>query len=308
MFNKMKLQKILNKDSIQGYQIISPSKEFKKKFPKKFIYSLMINDKLLTGCNSTLPILIQLPITRGFIFTYNNKLPKTIGFNDKDILQNSTYPECLDQFYPSSNNDIDLILKCLPKQTLEITPAFNEELVIRTNSLRMFKRKDYNDAISNPKNIDKEIQKNIMELINTNLKKYDNVEEWIEHVIKKCPTGCDGYPVKFFNEITKSNLNNSVTKNQVFVTYDYRPYKWGNSFDTDYKFENLVSVAIEDAFESPDLNITIYNNYNNIINRMKEILDKDKLPYKYDNKKNSISLDLKTLRKLDMEYQLTDFL
>ena len=210
MFNKMKLQKILNKDSLQGYQIINPSKEFKKKYPKKFIFSLMFNNKVLTGCNNTLPIITQLPICVGYIFTYSSKLPKTLGFIDKDIMSNSTYPDCLDSFYPSSQNDIDLIMKCIPKETVEITPAFNEEMIVRTNTLKMFKRKDYNDAIHNSKDIDKEIQKNILELINHNLDTYDTVEQWVEHIIQKCPTGCDGHPIKFYKNITKQI--GSVTK------------------------------------------------------------------------------------------------
>ena len=310
---KMKLKKILDTESLQGYQIIDPTVAFKKKYNKKYIVSIKLLDKEFNDCTNTLPFFLSVPIVRGYIFTYNSKIPKfRILHDDEDDSEkfdNSTYPECLDQYFPSADKDnVDIIFKCIPKNDKIVSPRFVESLIIRSDSLHLLERKSYEDALSHKNGISKTISEKLLKLLNTNLSTYKNMQEWIERVVDTCPLDVEGDPIKFPDEITMKDINEDVKHDDIFVMYDYRPTKSSKSRKTDYDYENLLETSIEDAFEDPELPIKVFDNYNGILERMKKECDSQRIEYKYDKKNNCIVIAFKNLRKLKMTYDMTDFL
>lgn len=297
IFKKMRLKKILDTSTLQGFQILQPDKEFKKLFPKKFIYSIKCADKQIVECSTTLPNIMLLPITRGYIFTYTASLPKELGFDINSGFTNSTYPECLDQYFPSidADNDknVDLILKCNQKSKGTSPPCFVESMIIRSNSHELLKG---------------DISKIVMKMINNNLSKFKNTQDWVKCVIDKCPMNEEDKPLNYPKIIDDKNLNGKVRKKDMFIEYDYRPSSLYKSDNMNYDYENKVIVAIEDAFEDPNMELEIRDNYGSIVPRMLKALKTQKLPYKYDKSKAVLKIKKKTLRELKMEYDLTDFI
>lgn len=135
----MKLQKILDSDGLQGYQIISPSKEFKRKYPCKFICLFFSNEtntyKLLTF--NIFPAFFSYKSFIGYIFTYESKLPIFMINSIKYFNYASVCPCGLDQYFiidnPSENENINLILSISPKNK-EVPVSFLNTLILRCNS------------------------------------------------------------------------------------------------------------------------------------------------------------------------------
>ena len=272
------------------YKMNKYSDRFKKRFPKKFIYVISVNGKIVNANSDSLPLLFYLPITRGYIFTYLDKVDLNIGVNIPVDIDNSTYPECLDVYF-GGNPDIDLILKCKPKTSHIVSPAFSSEIIIRTNSHELMKM----DSIS----------KYVMGVVNGHLNSFKNVEEWVDYILTYCPLDNELNPIRFPKKINNIMMKVKVSKKDVFVSYDYRPMGVSNK---SYKEENELITAIEDAFESPSMKVVITDSYNGLSGRIKKELDKKGLAYKYNSSDKSIVVSLKNLRSIDMTYDLIDFI
>ena len=272
------------------YRMVKASGKFKKRFPKKFTFAIIVGSKTITANTDSLPLVIYLPFVRGYVFTYHDKVDLDIGINYPIDIDNSTYPECLDTYF-GGKSDIDLILKCKPKTSHIVSPAFSSEIIIRTDSHELMKTNS--------------IGAYVMETINENLNSFNNVEDWVDFIITNCPLDNELNPIRFPNVINKSTLNAKVLKRDVFITYDYRP---SNITNRGYSDENKLITKIEDEFESPSLKLTIADSYNNLSMRIKKELDKKRLAYKYNSVDKSITVSLKNLRQLDMTYDLVDFI
>lgn len=307
----MKVKKISDTDNIQAYQIINPSKKFKKMFPKKYILSLDIMGRHSVMNVNTLPNKMILFAPIGYIFTYGNKLPNLSSDKVKYEDIGSTFARCLDSYFigkdAGDSKDIDLILACGSKNKI-VPPTLTEEIIIRCNS---------NDLIKNVKNVklnknenengdesegrSVNVKNNIMTIINSYISevKY-NVEDWIKDVVFSIPLNNNGLPVRYPNEINNKNINKfKLNADDVFIEYDFRAKT--------YEHENEFISNLENAFESPDLEIQITNTYNNILNVIKDKLKEKGYKWK-DVGEDTIKTKLKYLRGIDVEYQLTDFI
>lgn len=134
----MKLRKILDATNVQGYQIKNPTKRFKTMYPRRYILSLDIMGTHHVINADTIPSNLVYFSPVGYIFTYNNSLPKSLANSlVKEIDVGSTFTRCLDGYFISKGgNDgtkIDLVLSCSPKGNIA-PPTFTNELIVRCNS------------------------------------------------------------------------------------------------------------------------------------------------------------------------------
>lgn len=307
----MKLHKIYDGD-IQCFQIKSPSASFKKRFPNRFTYVISIFGKsVVSGNVNTLPTIVQIPHITGYVFTYLSSMPPIRVSKPLPLVPNATYPTCHDQFFPSisskEEDEIDIVVGCIPRAKVEVPPTFCNKIYIRGNSLKLTGFDNADELISHIDDGAKTFRENVLERVNKNMLKFDNIEEWIQHIIDVCPLA-DGYKAVIFpKDINEEDVRNGVVKRKhLFISYDYRPFDLSR---TSYDYENSLSICIENAFEDDDLKLVIRNNYNDIVKKMLDELKKDtSLKYEYDAKENKLSLTFATLRKLHIEYELTDFI
>ena len=307
----MKLHKIYDGD-IQCFQIKSPSAAFKKRFPNRFIYVISIFGKsVITGNANTLPTVVQIPHIAGYVFTYLSTMPAIRPSKTLLVVANATYPTCLDQFFPSSTSkeedEIDIVVGCIPRAKVEVPPTLCNKIYIRGNSLKLTGFDSPAELIEHIDDGAKTFRENVIERVNKNMLKFDNIEHWIQHIVDVCPLA-DGYKaIVFPKDIEDKDVKNgTVERKHLFISYDYRPFDLKR---TSYDYENSLSVCIENAFEDDDLKLVIRNNYNDIVKRMLEELKKnDKLKYEYDAKEDKLTLTFATLRKIHIEYELTDFI
>lgn len=302
----MKVKKIFDSDNIQGYKVMNPSKNFKKMFPKKYILSFDIMGRHEVMNINTLPNSLSFLTPIGYIFTYENSLPKIL--NSKRVAFEdigSTFTRCLDTYFVGDKANeaekIDVILSCGSKNKV-VPPALTEDLVVRCNSNVLVGDKGDSDEskLTRKDKVDN-IRKNLMKILNSYIKdKKLNVEGWVKNVIFNYPVNNNGLPVRYPKDITDSNINSfKIGADDVFVEYDFRA--------RDYDYESEFISELEDAFESPDTEIQISNTYNNILDDITKKLDEKKYSWtKIDD--NTIKTKLKYLRDIDVVYQLTDFI
>ena len=301
----MKVKKIFDSDNIQGYKVMNPSKKFKKMFPKKYILSFDIMGRHEVMNINTLPNSLSFLTPIGYIFTYENSLPKIL--NSKRVAFEdigSTFTRCLDTYFVGDKaneaENIDVILACGSKNKV-VPPALTEDLVVRCNSnVLVGESKSGESKLTRKDKVDN-IRKNLMKILNSYIKdKKLTVEGWVKNVIFNYPVNNNGLPVRYPKDITDSNINSfKISADDVFVEYDFRA--------RDYDYESEFISELEDAFESPNMEIQISNTYNNILDEITRKLDEKKYSWvKIDD--NIIKTKLKYLRDIDVEYQLTDFI
>ena len=299
----MKAKKIFDTDNIQGYKITNPSKSFKKMFPKKYIMSFdMLGRHEIININ-TLPSSLSFLTPIGYVFTYENTLPKIL--DSKRVVYEdigSTFTRCLDTYFLGEEKNeaekIDIVLACGSKNKI-VPPALTDELVLRCNSDTLM-GDDGKTSLTKKDRINN-IRKNILKIVNAYIKDRKlTTEEWIKNVIYNHPVNNNGLPVRFPAVISDSNINSfKVSDKDIFVEYDFRAKS--------YEQENEFISMLEDAFESSDTEVQISNTYNNILEKIMKKLDEKKYSYtKIDS--NTIKTKLKYLRDIDVEYQLTDFI
>lgn len=312
----MKLKKILNGDNVQGFKIEQPTKNFKKLFPKTYIFSLDLFGKQVVYNLDTIPVQFTITPPIGYIFTYSNTLPKWLICNHvkyKDV--GGCFPSCLDAYFTGEN--VNLVLSCCPKN--KVVPArFVNEIVIKCNSKDLMQDvKQVESNLSNEtasedtltggnKKSKKQsegnnVQKNIMNILINYLKDGETTpEQWARDVIFNFPININGLPVCYPKTIDKKALSQTNLKPlDVFIQYDFRA--------DNYEDENNFIITLEDGFEDLNSTITFYNTYNNILPKVKSQLKSKKRPFK-EISSDAIEVKAKFLRNLDISYQIIDFI
>lgn len=319
----MKVKKIFDTDNIQGFKISNPSKNFKKMFPKKYILSFDMMGRHEVMNINTLPNTLSFLTPIGYIFTYENSLPKIleskrVAYEDLG----STFARCLDTYFIGDEKNeaekIDIVLACGTKNKV-VPPTLTEEIMIRCNSVSLMSKcggsgggsggtksesnesNESNESKLTTKDKIDNIRKNVVKIVNSYIKdRKMNVEEWVKNVIFNYPINNNGLPVRYPSNINDSNINSfKIDVKDIFVEYDFRAKS--------YEHENEFISLLEDAFESSDSEIQISNTYNNILDTIKKKLDEKKYSWK-EIDENTIKTKLKYLRDIDVEYQLTDFI
>lgn len=292
----MNFKKILDGVNIQGYKIVKPNKAFKKLFPKRFIFSLDVMGQHVVFNTNEIPKNFCLYAPIGYVFTYDSRLPQFL-ISDKLLYQDvgGVFPSCLDEYFTATDKSVDLILSICPRG--DIVPAcFVNEIVVQCNSAQIMKG---------------DLKNNILSVVENYLKADDgnsmNAEAWARKVIFNYPMNNNGLPVRYPKTVNDKTLKEyKIKADQLFVEYDFR----ASSYDK----ENEFVIELEDAFEDMNRELTIYENYNGLLKRIRSELDKKKLKYKVLNDVGEnvddppISVKAKYLRELGLTYKMTDFI
>ena len=282
----MNLHKILDGVNVQGYRINNPTKNFKKLFPKKYILSLDLMGEHVVFNSDEIPKNFSLYPPIGYIFTYNENLPKFL-VSDKLKYKNvgGVFPSCLDEYFTGTEDRIDLILSICPR--FETVPAtFINEIIVQCNSEQIMKGN---------------LRNNVMSIVNDYLKDDElDVEHWIRKVVFNYPMNSNGLPVRYPKIINDKSFKNVKLKfNDVFVLYDFRAKS--------YEKEDKLVVALEDAFEDLNEKVVVYDTYNGMLKKLMKALDEKKLKYKVIGE-DKIKVKAKFIHEVNLSFQITDFI
>lgn len=284
----MKLKRIINNDNLQGYSIKNPSSKFKSMYPNKYIFVINSNGNVVIDNVNSIPIIFAMQKIIGYIFTYADSFPDFMNCNSVKYTDvGNTFPSCLDEYFIKNDDKVDLILSCKGNNN-EVPLQFIKTIVIRCNSEEFMKNN---------------LKTSILKIANNVLEdnKIDNVEDWLKNIINDAPFNNNEFPYKYGKTISNKKLKekSKLTKDNIFIEYDLRAKS--------YEHENNFICELENEFETKDTKITLFNTYNDILSEVRKQLDEKKLKYDVLDA-NSISVNIKYLRKLDIEFQLNDFI
>jgi hypothetical protein len=277
------------------YRIEKPTAEFKKHFPKKYMSVTVGSAGVKKRFTDTMP-----PITRwtvGYIFTYDTK---KIKVNQKPLDMTlmdpgNTFPGCLDMYFTKG---IDLVISCMNKDK-SVSPLMLTDMIIRCNSSKLAGVEDWKNV---PKETNKFITKHIKHGVAMILEKvFDkqiNIMKWVTLVLDTFPMNVYGLPVKFPDEL-KDGEKFPIEIDNLFIEYDFR----AKSEDHEKRFIKHM----EETFEDEDYVVNLTNSYTNFLPKVIELLKAAGVSYK-EIHKNTISLKWKDLKKIEYEFQITDFI
>ena len=288
----MWLDKLYDNKLYQVYSIHEASKEFREKYPSKFILVYCTQSGFYVDKVDELSM-EDLIIDGGclYMFTYQAKLPKKIlGALDTDVKlpEQRTFSACLDQYYEKS---IGAIFEVYPAFN-QVSPLFNQSIVIRApiKKLKM-------DGLAT------QLIDIVSDVFKSRAEEFKDitVEDWLESFIQTPFSTyfntCVIYPQRIDD---KSLLKyKKLTPNSLIITYDARA--------KNYNEEVTLFATIGEAFEKKDTWVTVYDSYNGLLKKVTNALDKGNLKYKRLNE-FSITVPYKHLKEINITYELTDFL
>jgi len=296
----MSLNKLYDSPFVQIYQ---DSKKVRNNEQYEYIYKYLNsdnNDVQIYKSEQFPHNLILSGISAGFLFVHNNAdIPILPDIECKDYKTNL---KCLSNGFIK---DSKVINKNNEKYNvvMNVRPAYNCHpncindytigLHINTNIIKL-----------NEKN---EIIKHFMEI----QPKFKNIKEWKNYIYSTCPI-----KIHFMNNINDKTFSKNITEKDMSIDYDIH----------DVDEINIVKI-IENTFEDMNQMVKIFDNYNNIVNRIKN--ECDKLNIKYNSSENVkhkrlkykgelknmryngikwIELKYSDLLKCNIKYLLTDFI
>ena len=281
----MKLRKIISTKLLQCYTIINPSKSFKEKFPKKYIYMLSINSNniLIENTNSLYLFMLYSNVS-GYIFTYEKsiiiKSPKDINYN---------IPKIFSKYFGESN----YIVNDKPCPILSVSPMVTcPPLITKPIVIEL---KNYEKGL-NKSQFKKVILNEITETIESNLIKINNVEDWIKLILVDKPFIDDEYPFIYPNTINDKCFTSKwkLRLFDMYARYDYKPF----SRNEEIEFIKLV----DSLFINPNQFINIYDTFSNVRERIKKNIKN------YKEHDNYISVKYKDLCGSNIEFTIGDFI
>ena len=236
-----------------------------------------------------------LTITNGFMFiSKTTDLPILPDFPLKDYKTNIT---CLSNAF--INQKINVAIQLRP--SYECNPKCVNDCIIGF------------DIPENDKDIENfNFESNkIVEKFKSIQEKFKNTNEWKKYIIDNCPSN-----IHFCKKINDETFKKDVTENDIAYDYDIHSIK-----------EIEIIKKIEETFEDFNQIIKIYDNYNNIVDKIETACKKLKIKYtsseevklknvKYNGKEKNgrdfgikwIEISYKDLLKCGLKYSLTDFL
>ena len=284
---------------ILSWCIENPSKEFKKKYPKNFItISLSRDDIKNVDKLSDIPYFLD---DIDYLFTYDKETYKTLSegevwdwdtrTDEPDIELIRAIPCDLSRFFIDAKDETDVILSITP-QNIYKSPLLCQPIVVRLNH-SFFEtvdlKKSFNKIISN-------VYKK------ENFKNIKNTEDWLLHILNEPPVGLFGEPYKFGKVISddlfkKEKFN--FTIDDFIIGYNFRI--------PDIQEEFKCMQLIEKEFSNLNSDITIYNDYTNIIDKIEKACTEKNVKFK-KYKDISITMSANDFYKLDIDYQIINFL
>lgn len=301
----MKLYKF-NTQGISAWYISQASAEFKKKFPNKMIVVSASKNKI-ENVNDFSDLTIQ-PEDVTYLFVQNDKVKhtcsKTSSLDDMMELWNWNYrlsrlthelttamPDDNSKYFVGCDKDVDVVFCLIPKNPSEF-PLIYKPLIIRQN----------HEFIKSTE-LRKSLDKIVHEIYSSkSLKSINTTEKWLNCILNEIPVGLYGESYKFGKVITDETFNNvkTPTIDDFIITYSLRIGNIQEEFD--------FIQTIEQELCHFDADITIYQDYNDIVSKLEESCKKHKFKYT-KNDDISITIDANDFYKIDdVEYQITDFI
>ena len=284
---------------IRGYYISNASTAFKKRFPKKYIV-VSIDRNEVFNADSFESIPISLSKSKMFyFFTMDSSF-----YNGRDTshgLRMSVSKEGLSRMEalkvmpadlscylmnPDTLKDNDMVIKLEPIDARE-DPRLMTSIVFRCSSKMLMQSKV------------KETLNKLIEMGYHDFKPAKTTEEWLLMLIDEIPFGINKSAIRF-PDIIEDKLFKKPFKASIddfFVTYSAR----GQSIIE----ENKLVEYLEKELSSYVGEITLVNDYTDIVSRVEEACKKKKLKYKREG--ISIVLKIKDFYSLDLDFELINF-
>lgn len=300
----MKLDKLLDNKICQIYSISEPSKAFKAKYPSKFIiiYLSGTNDIFIDNTDELDVSEIMSNDGCVYIFTYHKTVPNRIlsaivafSKNVKIYTAQGSNVACLDQYYIKEATNMksqpQVVMAVYPRNKI-VPPLFNRPVIIRANIKKL--------QLDN-------IAEQVCEIVNqTILAKSQNsdnftVEDWVNdfiiHPFATAYGACVVYP-KHISDNTVTKLMHCKPLD-INILYDVRAKS--------YAEELKVFTILGEAFNGKNMYVTVYDTYNNTLDKIKRQLDAQNLHYTEPNQ-YSIVTKYENMKAINVKYALNDFL
>lgn len=285
---------------IRGYYISNASTAFKKRFPKKHIVvSIERNEVFNENEIDAIPISFMKAASKLYFFTTDSKL-----YNSKETVHYIKQFECKDKIkraealkvMPSNisryliggtDSENDMVIKLEPIDTIT-DPRLMTSIVFRCSS-SMLKQSKIRDTLDK-----------LIELGYHDFKPAKTTEEWLLMLIDDIPFD-DTNSAYYFPENIDDKLFKKEFKpnlNDFLVLYSSRIPKLEDEID--------LAKCLETELSSFAGEITIVNDYTNIVPRIEAACKKRKLKYKREGL--AITLKMKDFYSLNLNFELINFL
>ena len=271
----MKIQAFFNIYNGTGkwYYITEPSKKFIEKFPKLNIAVSIDRSEIYNFDEFK-----ELPITTyeiDYLFTRDEKIfkdkysrpPKDIEWDDEtdntlDVLKAA--PVNLSNYFikesdTSDKKEIDFIIKVAPTDKATMTdPRYMNAIIFKVNHEQLLEA-----------DIKKTIE-NLVKCVYTKemMMSTSNTETWLMNLLADIPFNLNNRPMIFPNEITDKTFSSFTPPKLELFTIGYM------SRVSDLATEIKMTKSMEESFSNFNTEITIANDYTNIVPRIKAECDK----------------------------------
>lgn len=286
----------------QGYLIKNPSKEFKDLYPKKFI-------------------LVSTKKNNVFNVEDMNELDSYDNFSDvwftyDEEFSKSSITNAWAEFFPSNvksekENELELVQvnlnKYLPLANPKIKKSVDVIFRISPNSIIdprlmftstiIFKNHEELGDVQFRKSIEEYISslssdKSIMEI--------DTTEKWLMKYLREIPININGKVYQLKDKISDEDFKKK---------FQPKPEDFLVGYSTNIKnFDDEIKAMknIEIDFIDYEKELTIYNDYTNILERIVNECKKKKINHKLDE--ISIKIKAKDFYSLDLEFEIINYL
>lgn len=283
-----------NFSGIPGYSMVNISRTFKMKYPKKYIIcSIEKNQVYNVDELKDIPI----PFSKySYVFIDEKPTSKKTTNKNTYIYQNAyennlenilrIYPMDLSNYLTDSKNNV--IVKFYPKKNITDPRLLND--IVICNNLDFMLKLDL-----------KQTFQGILDNVFEKVKLPKTTEEWLLDFLDCIPYG-PNFQIHRFPNI----INDEIFKKPFHPILNDFVFGYCIRVD-DMKKELKMIKHFEQDISNLDREINIYNNYNNILDRLIPALKKQKIPFK--NNKTFIRIKALDFYKLkDISFTITDFL
>lgn len=287
----MKLSKLLDASNVQCYRIVSPDTFTKKHFKHKYLVGLLTRGGPISCACDFIPSEFYQPAAVGYIFTTENSIPPVFTIRDptENLYIGKTFPTCLDDLYTDCDKHENIIIQC-GWSTGVNDPIVTDDVFVKARIDKLL--------VNNPSQLRSMLEHNLERKFLADAK-WKTLYDWMLSICENVPVNSvTGLPLRFPKTINESMLKpKHVNLSNMFIGYDIRP--------TSYDEESNIVRLIESAFEDISHTVRVYDTYNGLKDKVVRELKAKKLKHKVFD--DYVETTLKNVRKLKIEYDLTDF-
>ena len=294
---KMFFKRIFDKPTIQAYSVNNPTKEWLKKYPRKNVVVLfnLYRGEVSIKNTDTLPVF---DFIGGCGYIFSTQPPKRLV---KELCYINTPPTDITTkrcgFNPSNSElltaENNVVLSIFSMYDRDYPPSYTTESIFITSNYDEFTK-----TVSN-KNIHEIISKVMEKHIEQTVPK--NLVAFITALQESFPLNYGGTIRRYGDVIDKKSLSQKITGNDFYIGYDCRC--------GDTSKEILVSKLMETCSYKPSDTVRVYETYNNPMEHIQEVCDKNHIKYSFVHK-HCITVNSDDYEKLSqlLVARLSDFI